>query len=106
MRLDESWYTAAVPHLHHTLIIRINSWVAQSYPVRVHAWLVKKPHIHRGCDPSDLRISQNLFNRCILRQFSTLANVQEVILDHLDLPNFMPRILRCYIFSPLLWNHD
>jgi len=102
-----SWYIASVPHLHHTLITRNRR--PHFDPKR--GWpkplqnasklgllpLVKKfqvrrlilNHCYDGFCPEQ-------FDRRTLRQFSALINVQELCIDDLNIPNFMPRI-------PLLW---
>ena len=99
-----SWYIAAVPHLHHTLIVRVHSWdriPRWPSPIRYMYMLgllplVKKLHIHRGSYLKNVRFSTKLLNCYILPQFSTLSNVQELILDCLDLPSFVPRIRRYF----------
>jgi len=98
-----SWYIAAVPHLHHTLAISTDPWDQKFLwpnPIRyMHMLgllpLVKKFQVHGG---SFIRVglSPKLFNCCILRQFLALTNVQELDLEHLDIPNFMPRIRRYF----------
>ena len=87
-----SWYIAAVPHLHHTLTM--DAWE--------HPW------------PKPLRDSYNLgllplvkqfryrtvfgyftpktLDRCTLRYFSALTNLQELGIDNLNVPSFMPNI--------------
>ena len=37
-------------------------------------------------------LSLKLFNRCILRQFSTLTNIRKLEIEYLDIPSFIPRI--------------
>jgi hypothetical protein len=37
-----------------------------------------------------------MFDGHILRQFSSLTNVQELILNDLDIPGFMPQIQRYF----------
>jgi len=96
-----SWYIASVPHLHHTLTTRPDSWpyeprIGWPTPLRNASELgllplVKKFRVHasRSCDD---RFSSKRFNRRTLSQFSALTNVQELRLDNLDIPSFMPRI--------------
>lgn len=100
-----SWYIAAVPHLHKTLITPIYSeprdakhWWHDSFQ-RMRTLglfpLVKKFHIRRtpGLGFVELdTFSPKSFNQHILHQFSALTNVQELGIDHLDIPSFMPRI--------------
>ena len=40
--------------------------------------------------------SPRLFNWRTLRQFSALINVQELVIDYLDVPSFMPKIRRYF----------
>jgi len=105
-----SWYIASVPHLHHTLVIETFS---RHYAPRL-GWskplqeasklgllpLVKKFQVHVGF--SDVAMfSPRLFNWRTLRQFSALVNVQELVIDYLDVPSFMPKIRRYFgHFSP------
>jgi len=95
-----SWYIAAVPHLHHTLTICTNSWRPQ-----VPWWADRLLFMHmdgvlplvktfriRGHKCADyIGVSPRLVNCCILLQFFALTNVQELELQYLDIPNFMPR---------------
>jgi len=99
-----SWYLVSVPHLHHTLVTRSNQW---SYRPK-YAWtrslrnanklglhpLVKKFQVLRA-DIGD-GLSSRQFNHCSLRQFSALANVQELEIGDLDIPSFLPRIRRYF----------
>jgi hypothetical protein len=99
-----SWYIAAVPHLHHTLVIdTVHPWGRRSrWPNPI--WymhmlgllpLVKKLHIlctrfmHGGS-------YTKMFRWCTLRKFSALTNVQELGIDFLDIPKFMPRLRRYF----------
>jgi hypothetical protein len=51
--------------------------------------LVKKLQIHASaCDY--VASSQKLFGCCTMLQFSTLTNVQELEIEYLNIPNFMP----------------
>ena len=92
-----SWYIAAVPHLHHTLVTQTCGWLRPKY-----GWpeplcnasrlgllpLVRKLQVR---NVGDTGFSPKLFNRHILRQFSALANIQELEIDSLDIPSFIPR---------------
>jgi hypothetical protein len=94
-----SWYIAAAPHLHHTLVIQN---IHQLYLSSKFAWpnllryrhtlgllpLVKKLWIHQ------FQFSPRVFNRSTLRQFSALTNVCELDIEFLNIPSFMPRIRR------------
>jgi len=97
------WYIAAVPHLYYTLRVDINSldqefrWPnpVQNMHVLGLLPLVKLFSIRRGgC--SKIGLSQNLFNRCTLRQFSTLTGIQTLWIDDLDIPSFMSRVRRYF----------
>jgi len=95
-----SWYIAAVPYLHRTLTI--SDWY--SYPEAkllspkilrsTHRLgllpLVKTFRIRRG-DPGHFSgFSPERFSYFSLRHFRALTNVQELGIDHLDIPSFMP----------------
>ena len=97
-----SLYIAAVPHLHHHLII------GSQYRDKKFLWpkpirhmhklgllpLVKELTIHH--DPPSIGVSQRLFDSKILRQFMAFTNVQDLQIGCLDIPSFMPRIRRCF----------
>jgi hypothetical protein len=103
-----SWYIAAVPHLHHTLIViapTYSSWPNQKFiwprPLRnMHKFgllpLVKKFHIQRRPLFPTLGFSQKLLNCFIIHHFFALINVRELGIDYLDIPSFMPRIRRYF----------
>ena len=98
-----SWYIAAVPQLHHTFLT----------PPDYHlflgdqrfAWAVPLPNMHKlGLlplvkkfrirrrfirDPPHL-FSPERFNCRTLHHFSALTNVQELVIDCLDIPSFIP----------------
>ena len=102
-----SWYIAAVPHLHHTLITTIGSLGDKRFrwpnPIRhMHTLgllpLVKEIRIHGR---NRRRFSPERFNYSILRQFSALTRVRKLDIRYLDIPSFMPRIQRYFShFSP------
>ena len=105
-----SWYIASVPHLHHTLITWSRSWLYESrigWPTLLQNAsklgllpLTKKFRFHATSFRRH-RISSRRFNRRILSQFSALTNVQDLRLDNLDIPSFMPRVWRYFgHFSP------
>ena len=97
-----SWYIAAVPHLHHTLITpTYHASMKEKFkwpkPLRNMNRLgllplVKKFQIHRRKPRLFGGFSPKQLNRCILRHFHALTNVQELGIDYLDVPSFMPRI--------------
>ena len=62
--------------------------------------LVKKLRIRGNEEDPDrfgpATFSPDLFDRQVLRQFSSLTNVQELGLDFLDIPSFMPKIRRYF----------
>jgi hypothetical protein len=101
-----SWYIAAAPHLHHTLITpfihtRRNKklWWPDSFR-EMHKLglfpLVKKLQVHGRFTSRADKFSPGLFDRHILHQFSSLTNVQELGLNDLDIPAFMPEIRRYF----------
>ena len=97
-----SWYIAAVPHLHHTLTAP--TWC--KYVDAKHIWpkplqnahklgllpLVQKFQVYRRDPKNFLEFSPERFNHRTLRQFLALTNVQELVIDCLDIPGFMPNI--------------
>jgi len=106
-----SWYIAAVLHLHHTLITSIY----YTHLDRKFEWpkplvrmsrlgllpLIKKLHIHVTLSYNVGGFSPEKFNSHTLRQFSAFTNVQELGIDHLNIPKFVPRLRQCFgQFSP------
>ena len=101
-----SWYIAAVPHLHHTLITPGYFWhTGEKFMWSKPLWnmhklgllpLVKKFKIHIDFHYFFRKISPKRFTCCTLRHFFALTNVQELGIDHLDIPSFMPRIQRYF----------
>lgn len=99
-----TWYIAAVPHLHRTLTVFINSRFPDSrWPnpiLRVHTLgllsFAKTIRIRSNTDD----FSSKRLNRCILRKFLVLTNVQRLEIDNLNVSSFIPRI-REY-FGPFL----
>ena len=95
-----SWYIAAVPHLHHPLVINT---LTNSYALRPLEWPEPIRRMHSlGLLPlvGDLEIrgryttaiSAKLFCHRTLRQFMALTNVQDLTISYLDIPSFMPNI--------------
>ena len=102
-----SWYITTVPHLHHTLVTPITRWMLN----KQFTWPKPLPHMHRlGLLPLVKKFhvrsrrpnsylngfTPQLFNYFILYRFTALTNVQELGIDYLDLPKFMPRIRRYF----------
>jgi hypothetical protein len=98
-----SWYIAAVPYLHRTLTVNVDPWDKKArWPNPIlHMYilglfpLVKEFRI-RGGGYFRGGFSPKLLNCCILRQFSALANVQELDIEYLEIPKFMPKIQRYF----------
>ena len=100
-----SWYIAILPRLHHTLIISTGpAWKLKMVwpkPLQEKHKLgllpfVKRLLIHGDNSLHSKEFSPQLFNCCILRHFFTLTNVQELGIDYLNIPKFMPRIRRYF----------
>ena len=104
-----SWYIATVPHLHYTLIIHRHPNPAEEFGSKrpkalshMHKLgllpLVKKFEVrqyHFSCDWVGSFSPQRL-NRHLLRGYTALTDVEELGIDHLDIPEFMPRIRRYF----------
>jgi hypothetical protein len=104
-----SWYIASIPHLYHTLVIPPWDWGNESkpgWPKQLRSMrkrgllpLVKKFQI-RDITPmymGDRRtFSPKRFDCRTLRHFWALTNVQELGIESLDIPSFMPRIRRYF----------
>ena len=98
-----SWYIAAVPHLHHSLTTDNNPlpWVGERYlwpgPLQNSYELGLLPLVKRF----RIRLDDYPYNKFTLddhtlRYFSALTNLQELGIDHLRIPDFMPDIQRCF----------
>ena len=96
-----SWYIASFPHLHHIFVTRpgICFWgpkFAWPRPLQKAGNLGLLPFVKKfsveSSLPSPEAFSRKHLNPAVLRQFSTLTNVQEPALSHLDIPSFMPRV--------------
>jgi len=92
-----SWYIAAVPHLHHTLVTALFSRTGKAqWPkplLHLHRLgllpLVKTVSIH-GCGLDG--VTPNRLNLLLLLRFSMLTNIQELQIKYLNIPEFMPRV--------------
>jgi len=100
-----SWYIAAVPHLHHTLVIDTHEPWKRRFRWPNLIWhkhmlgllpLVKKLHILAYVSFDEGEITPKMFSRYTLGKFSALTNVQELGIDFLDIPKFMPRLRRYF----------
>jgi len=98
-----SWYTAAVPCLHHTLTLRKDTHSA------ARSKLKPLPRLHKlGLMPlvKEIRVDQSWgrcvwfvpreFTRCNLRYFSALANVRTLEVENMEIYRFMPGIERYF----------
>ena len=93
-----SWYTAAVPHLHHTLS------TTRSLSDKKFGWPNPIQHMYRlgllpfvrrlfiGANGNRSIFSPKQFSNSTLQQFSALTNVRLLTIHNLDIPGFMPRI--------------
>ena len=108
-----SWYITAVPHLHHTLYTTKALWDSKF------VWPKPLQHMYKfGLLPfvrvlfilaggSGDTFSSTQLNNRTLHQFSALTNVRQLILSHLDIPSFMPKIRRYFgHFSPTVRRLD
>ena len=101
-----SWYIAAVPHLHHTLTIDTTGSSGGVWPKPLrNAYnldllpLVKQFRFRALCTP----FTPAKLNMFTLRHFSAPTNLQELGVDDLQLPSFMPNIQRYFgHFAPTL----
>jgi len=100
-----SWYIAAVPHLHHTLVIdtdrprdRKSRW--PDAVRRMHMLgllpLVKKLYIYASMfyDYHISAVTPKTLHCRALHKFSALTNVQELGIESLDISKFMPELQR------------
>jgi len=102
-----SWYTATVPHPHHDLFI--GSWEEVNLKWPAPLWQKYKlgllPFVKtfwiRGLGMA--AFTGGSFYGDILYSFSALNNLQRLMIDHLDIPNFMPAIRQHFgHFSPTI----
>ena len=97
---SRSWYGAAAPHLHRTLIIQNNAYANKKAkwpePLRAASKFgflpfVTRVSISRGI-AYGYRFSSMDFNHRSQREFSALINVRELSIERLDIPSFIPKI--------------
>jgi len=94
-----SWYIAAVPHLHYCLLIGnpCNKNFCWPNPLQQKHILGLLPFVKifwiRGVDPL---FSPKSFHGDILHHFSALNHVQQLFIDNLDIPSFVPQIQRYF----------
>jgi hypothetical protein len=93
-----SWYITSISHLHHTFVIPTNGG-ASAWPKQLRSMhkrgllpLVKKFQISLAWNS----FFPKRFDCRTLRHFWALTNVQELRIDFLDIPSFIPRIRRYF----------
>lgn len=104
-----SWYTAAVPHLHHTLTL------LDMMPDKTRAKLKPLSKLHELGLTSfvrEIRVWQwsskywfipQAFSSSDLRRFSAFVNVQELTLQKINISHFIPGVERYFgHFAPML----
>ena len=99
-----SWYTAAVPHLHHTLsTTRGLSDKKFKWPNPIQHMhglgllpFVRTLFIQVGSNGNRDMFSPKQLSTRTLQQFSALTNVRQLMIHQLDLPGFMPRLQQCF----------
>jgi hypothetical protein len=101
--ISRSWHIATVPHLHRTLTARIPSiheprktkWPE---PLRRASRLGLLPFVTRVLISGETSMGfyPKQFHYWTRREFSALTNVQELSIDNLDIPSFIPRVHRYF----------
>ena len=96
--ISRSWYTAATPHLHHTLTLKDTYDIdrSQMEPLsKLHEFgllhLVKILRVKQGLGRSRWFVPQP-FSELDLCNFSTLANVHTLKLQNVEIHRFIPDI--------------
>ena len=98
-----SWYIAAVPHLHHTLVIDTSRpWSRNCrWPNAVRHMhilsllpLVKRLYIYGYIVCDSGAVTPKTLHCPALHKFSALTNVRELGIDFLDISKFMPELQR------------
>ena len=103
-----TWYIAAAPHLHRTLTVKTDPWY-ERFRWPSHLWpinncgllpLVKRFRI-RGCHDHFVKLSPNLLSWYIPLPFLSFTSLQELEIERLDIPSFIPAIrwVEWYILS-------
>lgn len=97
--VSRSWYIVVVPHLRLTLITQIDSSYEKHWwpePLLTGSKLGLLPFVTRvfirGRSQYDRGFSSRKFNNSTRLAFSTFTNVQELSVDTLNIPSFIPRI--------------
>ena len=98
-----SWRIAAIPHLYHTLTIETYTsnkrflWQNCLQYMDALGLLsrVKRLCVHGNRGNYVSGLSPMLFIWCVIRQPLASTNIQELEIKYLDIPTFMPWILRC-----------
>ena len=105
------WYIAAVPHLHHTLVLRDESLdqvrgglkpLFKLHKLRLLP-LIKELQVTQLGGPPVGWFMPPAFSRNDLRYFSALTNIHTLKLQRLNIPHFAPRLKHYFgQFSPTL----
>ena len=98
--ISRSWRIAALPHLHHILIIESRFYATEKYewlePLRMASKFGFLPFVTRlsisGRYQYGYTFTAKEFNCQTKRDFSSLANIRELSIKELDIPTFLPRI--------------
>ncbi|KAF9790958.1 hypothetical protein BJ322DRAFT_1104604 [Thelephora terrestris] len=92
------WDIASVPHCHHSLTTYNSDWeyawpklLQKSYELGLLP-LVKRFQICAHIS----KFAPKHLNRFTLRYFSTLTNLQELVIDHLQVSTSMPIVQQCF----------
>ena len=111
-----SWYIAVVPLLHHSLTTNDSFYTSRESIGWKQQWprslqksynlgllpLVKRLRIRETSNPPG-EFTLGRLGRSTFRYFSALKNLQELGIDNLQVPSFMPNIQQCFgHFAPTL----
>ena len=109
--ISRSWYTAAAPHLHHTLVLRDKIYgtprselkpVSKLYELGLIP-LVEEIQVEQWEGTSGGWFAPQAFSPSDLRCFSSFSNVHTLRIQKMDINSFMPGIERYFEqFSPTL----